>query len=78
MYSKGRIFFCFLIDSLHARFFFVIIIILMQILALVESVFKSKQAQKRKKKSHRLFHMLDLYIFTFRYVQCSHVTRLHH
>lgn len=49
MYSKGRIFFCFLIDSLHARFFFVIIIILMQILALVESVFKSKQAQKRKK-----------------------------
>lgn len=41
-------------------------------------VFKSKQAQKRKKKSHRLFYMLGLYIFTFIYLQCSNVTRLHH
>lgn len=66
MYSKGRIFFCFLIDSLHARFFFVIIIIiiiLMQILALVESVFKSKQAQKRKKIPPSVSHVRPVYIY---------------
>lgn len=65
MYSKGRIFLCFLIDSLHARFFFVIIIIiiLMQILALVESVFKSKQAQKRKKIPPSVSHVRPVYIY---------------
>lgn len=45
-------------------FFVVIIIILMQILALVESVFKSKQAQKRKKKiPPSVSHVRPVYIY---------------
>lgn len=46
-------------------FFFVIIIIiiLMQILALVESVFKSKQAQKRKKIPPSVSHVRPVYIY---------------
>ena len=67
-----------MLDTFSNFFFFN----LAEIQVSVESLQKAKRAhehtQKKKSKYHRLFYMLGLYIFTFIYVQCSNVTRLHH
>lgn len=59
-------------------FFFLLLLLFWCKSSLWSSQSSRVSKHKKEKKSHRLFHMLDLYIFTFRYVQCSHVTRLHH
>lgn len=89
MYNKSQIssffFFLFFLLSLeYARhFLFFLFSTSQKSWFSIESLQKSKASarthtQKKKSKSHRLFYMLGLYIFTFIYVQCSNVTRLHH